>query len=96
VPVTATPYAGASAVEEPNPTTSTTTATARARLIPGRYTWRSWLRDVWRMLIRGRNPSWIACRVRLNAPEITACDAITVATVARTTIGTCAHAGTSR
>ena len=42
--------------------------------------------DVWRMLIRGRNPSWITCWVTENAPEMTAWDAITVATVASTTI----------
>jgi hypothetical protein len=38
------------------------------------------------MLMRGRNPSWITCCVTENAPEITACDAITVASVASTTI----------
>ena len=42
--------------------------------------------DVCRMLIRGRNPSWITCCVTENAPEMTACDAITVAMVASTTI----------
>ena len=42
--------------------------------------------DVCRMLIRGRNPSWITCCVTENAPEMTACEAITVATVASTTI----------
>ncbi len=42
--------------------------------------------DVCRMFIRGRNPSWITCWVTENAPEMTACEAITVATVARTTI----------
>ncbi len=47
------------------------------------------------MLIRGRNPSCAAWRVTLNAPEMTDCEAITVATVASTTSGTCAHAGTS-
>ena len=36
---------------------------------------------------RGRKPSWTACWVTENAPEITACEAITVATVASTTIG---------
>jgi hypothetical protein len=38
------------------------------------------------MAIRGRNPSWITCCVTEKAPEITACDAITVASVARMTI----------
>jgi len=31
--------------------------------------------------------------VTLNAPEITDCEAITVATVASTTMGSCAHPG---
>ena len=42
--------------------------------------------DVCRIVIRGRKPSWITCWVTENAPEITACEAITVATVASTTI----------
>ena len=33
----------------------------------------------------------MAWRVTLKAPEMTACEAITVATVARITIGNCAH-----
>jgi len=37
--------------------------------------------------MRGRKPSWIACCVSENTPEIIACDAITVATVAKTTSG---------
>ena len=36
--------------------------------------------------MRGRKPSCIACWVTENAPEMTACEAITVATVASTTI----------
>jgi hypothetical protein len=32
--------------------------------------------------MRGRKPSWTACCVSENAPEMIACDAITVATVA--------------
>lgn len=36
---------------------------------------------------RGTKPSCIACRVTENAPEITACDAITVAAVDSTTSG---------
>src|SRR3954454_9842034 len=38
----------------------------------------------------------MACRVTENAPEITAWEAITVAIIARITIGTRAHDGTSR
>ncbi len=46
--------------------------------------------------MRGRKPSWIASRVTENAPEITACEAITVATVASTIIGSSNAPGTSR
>ena len=46
--------------------------------------------------MRGRKPSWMACLVIENAPEITACEAITVAAVASTTIGTSAHCGNMR
>ncbi len=35
----------------------------------------------------GKKPIWIAWRVSEYAPEITACEAMTVATVASTTIG---------
>jgi hypothetical protein len=37
--------------------------------------------------MRGRKPSCTACLVSEYAPEITACDAITVAAVASTIIG---------
>ena len=46
--------------------------------------------------MRGRKPSCIACWVTENAPEITACEAITVATVASTTSSTGCPRGTSR
>ena len=42
---------------------------------------------------RGRNPSWITCLVTLKAPEIKACEAITVAAVARITRGSNAQSG---
>ena len=48
------------------------------------------------MVRRGRKPSCTAWRVTENAPEITAWEAITVATVASTTIGSCAQSGISR
>ena len=48
------------------------------------------------MLRRGRKPSWMACRVTENAPEITACEAMRVATVASTIIGTRDHSGIRR
>ncbi|MNK77997.1 hypothetical protein D3C87_976150 [compost metagenome] len=38
----------------------------------------------------------IACAVSEKAPEITACDAITVAMAASTTIGSTPHEGKSR
>ena len=48
------------------------------------------------MVRRGRKPSCTAWRVTENAPEITACEAITVATVASTIIGIRPHSGISR
>ena len=45
------------------------------------------------MSMRGRYPSCTAWRVSENAPEITACEAITVAIVVSTTSGIVAHAG---
>ena len=46
--------------------------------------------------MRGRKPSWIASRVTENAPEITACEAITAAAVASSSIGTSIDCGTIR
>ena len=51
---------------------------------------------MWRIVTRGRKPSWTAWRVTEKAPEITACEAITVATVASSTIGTRPQCGISR
>ena len=48
------------------------------------------------MVRRGRKPSWTAWRVTENAPEITACEAITVASVASATIGIRLQCGNSR
>ena len=42
---------------------------------------------------RGSSPSWMACRVKEKAPVITAWLAITVATVASSTIGISAQLG---
>ena len=50
---------------------------------------------MWRIVSRGRKPSATAWRVTENAPEITACEAITVATVASTTIGIRLQSGNS-
>ncbi len=46
--------------------------------------------------MRGTKPSWMAWLVSEKAPEITACDAITVAAAASTTIGNCSASGTAR
>ena len=46
--------------------------------------------------MRGSKPSWMACLVSENAPEITACDAITDAAVARITAGISAACGKRR
>ena len=46
--------------------------------------------------MRGRKPSFTACAVIENAPEITACEAITVAQVATATSGNCSQSGASR
>ena len=48
------------------------------------------------MVRRGRNPRPTAWRVTEKAPEITAWEAMTVANVARTTIGIRLHSGNSR
>ena len=43
--------------------------------------------EVWRISMRGRRPSCTAWRAMENTPEITACDAMMVATVASSTSG---------
>jgi len=45
------------------------------------------------MLRRGRKPSWMVCLVAEKAPEMSACEAITVAAVASTTRGKSAQSG---
>jgi hypothetical protein len=42
---------------------------------------------VWRTVSRGKYPSCTACPLIEKTPDITACDAITVAQAASTTIG---------
>ncbi len=44
---------------------------------------------------RGDSPICIACRVSENTPEISACEAMMVATAASTTIGISAQPGAS-
>jgi len=51
------------------------------------YIWPIARAEVCRIVIRGSSPSWMACRVIEYAPEMVACDAITVAAVASTIIG---------
>ena len=51
---------------------------------------------MWRIVSRGRKPSETAWRVTENAPEITACEAITVAKVASTTTGIRLQSGKAR
>jgi hypothetical protein len=48
------------------------------------------------MRMRGRHPIWAACCVTEKAPVITACEAMTVAAVARNIMNNRAHPGTSR
>ena len=48
------------------------------------------------MRSRGRYPIWAACCVSEKAPEMTAWEAMTVATVARITMGIRPQLGTSR
>ena len=48
------------------------------------------------MSTRGRKPSWTTCRVTENAPEMTAWEAISVAQVASTIIGTRDQSGIRR
>ena len=68
----------------------------RPQLTTGTYTWPISRAEVCLIVTRGRNPRLTACRVTEKAPEITACEAITVATVARSTIGMRAQWGSSR
>ena len=49
--------------------------------------------EVWRTVIRDRWPSWIACPVSENTPEITAWLAMIVASVASPISGSSAQLG---
>jgi hypothetical protein len=96
VAVTATPYAPARFDEEPKPTTAAITAAHSSQFTEGMYTCPISRAEVWTMVMRGRKPSCTACLVSENAPEIVACDAITVAAVASAIIGYRAQPGSSR
>src|SRR3954462_3976051 len=87
VAVTATPYAPASLEDEPKPTTAAITTAQSVQLTDGMYTCPTSRAEVCTIVMRGRKPSCTACLVREKAPEITACEAITVASVASAIMG---------
>lgn len=62
------------------------TATISAELITGMKIWPAAVL-VWRIVMRGMKPSWIACCVTEKAPEITACEAMTAARLAMMSSG---------
>ena len=91
--MTAIPYADARFVDDLNPNTRPSVASISSQLISGTYTCPFSCADVWRMSNRGAYPSCTACCVSENAPEMIACEAMTVAIVATTTSGYSAHDG---
>jgi len=95
-PVTETPYAVARCSEDWKVSISSSTPTKRIALTPGRYTCPPSCSEVCLTASGGSSPSCIAWRDRLNAPEMTAWLAMTVARVASTTIGSRDQAGNSR
>src|SRR6185437_176786 len=96
VPVTAMPYAAPRLAEERNPITAASTSTSNMPLIHGTKICPDMRLDVCTTRMRGEKPSCTASRVIEYAPEITAWEAITVATAASTIIGTSNACGTSR
>src|SRR5690606_34860603 len=93
VDVTAMPYAAARFPEVLKLSISPTVQTKSSQFILGMYICPLSLSDVCRTLILGRYPSCRAWNVNENAPEMTACEAITVAKVASITRGYKAHCG---
>src|SRR6266568_5930030 len=89
----ATPYAPAMLVELPNPITSAHVTSINAQLTVGTKICPISRDEVCSILSRGLYPSCTACRVRENAPEMIACEAMTAAAVARATSGYKAHDG---
>jgi len=65
----------------------------RTQFTAGMYTWPDAVAEVWKIRIRGRYPSCTAWVVSENAPEISACEAMTVAAVAISTRGHMAQSG---
>ena len=86
-PVTAIPYALVRLDEVRKNSTRTITIVISSQLMSGMEIWPAVEALVCSMRSRGTKPSWIACWVTENAPEITAWLAITVAMVARMTSG---------
>ena len=62
----------------------------------GTYTWPISRDEVCSMSRRGQYPSWMACLVRENTPEMRACDAMMAAAAASATRGRVAQAGARR
>ena len=73
------PYAAARCAEVWKISTVEITATYCTIVITGMKIWPRTRTDVWITRMRGRSPSCIAWRATEYAPEMTACDAITVA-----------------
>ena len=91
----ATPYAAASALLDWKPITRMAQPMPSQRLIDGTNTWPLYRCEVCCTSTRGARLSAIACSISVNVPEMSACDAMTVAIVARITIGISAHDGAS-
>jgi hypothetical protein len=77
--VTAIPYAAASALDDPKPMTIKMVATINAQFDLRDVDLPISCDDVCSMSRRGAYPSWIACCVSENAPEISACEAMIAA-----------------
>lgn len=75
---------------------STTTPKNSAQLMIGTKIWPLSLSDVCRTLSRGMRPRCRACCDTEKAPEMTAWEAMTVAIVASTTIGSTSGWGARR
>ena len=87
IPVTAMPYAVASALEDLKISTIRATPTPRSAFMLGTYICPRSVAEVWRISMRGNCPSCTACLLIENTPEITACEAMIAAIVASATSG---------
>ena len=95
VPVTVRPYATTRRDEDWKISTVAATPMNMISVITGTLICPRIVFEVWTIGRRGRSPICIACWASEYMPEITACEAITVATVASTTIGSISPSGTS-